>query len=193
LTDDDFDRELPYWMRTKSALHFTPVAVAARAAAFLTPAPGLRVLDVGAGAGKFCIVAARAVPACTFVGVELRPQLVKLARRIAARAQLGNAIFEGGDALALDWSGYAGFYFYNPFAEQLHDTDLVLDRALATEPSRFVEYVTGARDRLAAAPVGTRVVTYHGLGESVPAGYDLVESHDALELWIQRGTRRATS
>lgn len=149
----------------------------------------MRILDVGAGPGKFCVVAAREIPSCTFVGVEIRPGLVKHARKLAARACLGNATFLEGNALDFDWSEYDAFYLYNPFAEQLHDPGFLLDRTLALDPSLFLDYVIGTRQRLAAARIGTRVVTYHSFGAPAPYGYDLVETHpigtDRLELWIK--------
>lgn len=187
--DDVFDHQLPRRMQMKSALHFTPVAVARRAAHLLAPEPGMRVLDVGAGPGKFCMVAAREVPTCTFTGVEIRPHLVKLARKLAARIGATNTMFIEGNAMDVDWSAFDAFYFYNPFAEQLHDKAFVLDRTMAVTPSRFLEYVVGARQRLAAARIGTRVVTYHSFGAPAPFGYDLMETHeigtDRLELWIK--------
>jgi SAM-dependent methyltransferase len=187
--DDVFDHRLPRRIQRKSSIHFTPVAVARRAARLLAPDPGMRVLDVGAGPGKFCVVAASEVPTCTFVGVELRPHLVQLARQLATRLSVANAIFLEGDAFALDWSEYDAFYFYNPFAEQLFETGLLLDRTLTFSPSKFLDYVMGARRRMAAARIGTRVVTYHSFGAPAPYGYDLIECHpigtDCLELWIK--------
>jgi SAM-dependent methyltransferase len=187
--DDLFDHQLPRRIQMKSSIHFTPVAVARYAARLLAPRPGMRVLDVGAGPGKFCVVAAHEVPSCTFVGVELRPHLVRLAKKLAMRLGVENVAFLEGDALDLDWSDYDAFYFYNPFAEQLHDTTFVLDRTLSFEPSKFLEYVCGVRQRLASARTGTRIVTYHSFGAPAPFGYDLVASHpigtDCLELWIK--------
>lgn len=190
LLDEDqiFDHQLPRRVRMKSAIHFTPVAVVRCAARLLAPRPGMRVLDVGSGPGKFCVVAARERPEATFVGVELRPHLVVMARRLAARVGVANVSFLQADAMDVDWSTYDAFYFYNPFAEQLRDA-FVLDRSLTFNPSRFVEYVTGVRRRLSAAALGTRVVTYHSFGAAVPPGYDLVEGHeigtDRLELWVK--------
>lgn len=189
--DEIFDDQLPRKMQIKSSVHFTPVTVARRAARLLAPRPGMRVLDVGAGPGKFCVVAAAEVPACTFVGVELRPHLVRVARRLAERMSVTNATFLAGDALELDWSEYDAFYFYNPFAEQLNGEMFALDSKLELMPSKFLRYVTVTRERLARARVGTRVVTYHSYGAPAPTGYDLVETcragSDRLELWIRNG------
>jgi SAM-dependent methyltransferase len=187
--DDVFDHQLPRRIQMKSSIHFTPVAVARYAAHLLAPRPGMRVLDVGAGPGKFCVVAAREVPTASFVGIEIRPHLVPVARKLAMRLGVENATFLEGNALELDWSEYDAFYFYNPFAEQLYQTAFLLDRTLRFAPSKFLEYVNGARQRLAVARIGTRVVTYHSFGAPAPFGYDLVKSHligtDCLELWIK--------
>jgi len=185
--DDDFafDEHLSRRLRNKSAVHFSPVAVARIAARLLAPKPGTRVLDVGSGVGKFCLVAAIANPASTFVGVEFRPHLASVARRIARELVVPNAQFLNGNAFDLDWNEYDAFYFYNPFAEQLHCVPFLLDHLLELAATSFLEYVSAARRRLGVAPLGTRVVTYHGLGAPLPDGYELVSSreHRNLELW----------
>lgn len=187
--DRSFDHDLPRRLQVKSALHFTPVAVARRAAHLLAPEAGMRVLDVGAGPGKFCVVAAQEVPSATFVGIEIRPHLVHTARKLADRLGVANAIFLEGDALAADWTAYDAFYFFNPFAEQLHEQLFAIDHSLPLVPARFEDAVDEAGRRLAAARVGTRVVTYHSFGAAAPAAYDLVEriplGTDQLELWIK--------
>lgn len=194
--DEDaiFDDQLPRAMQGKSAVHFTPVSVARHAARLLAPNPGMRVLDVGAGPGKFCVVAAAEVPTCTFVGVELRSHLVPAATRLAARMSLANVTFLAGDAFELDWSEYDAFYFYNPFAEQLGRKAFALDSKMELMPSKFLHYVTATRERLARARAGTRVVTYHSFGAPAPHGYDFVASHpagsDRLELWIKAAPRQ---
>ncbi len=186
--DHIFDHQLPQRVRMKSSVHFTPVAVARCAARLLAPRPGMRVLDVGSGPGKFCVIAACEVPEATFTGVEIRPHLVHMAHKLASRVGVQNVSFVHADAMDVDWSAYDAFYFYNPFAEQLHEAFL-LDRSLSFEPSKFAEYVTAVRQRLSAAALGTRVVTYHSFGAPAPLGYEYIESHvigtDRLELWIK--------
>ena len=149
----------------------------------------MSVLDVGAGAGKFCLAAALAMPSVQFVGAEWRPHLVRFATRIAHESGQANARFVAVDALALDWSRYDAFYFYNPFAEQLFDPKVALDRTIDLEAANFVRYVTAVRQRLACARLGTRVVTYHGLGAPLPPGYERTRADaigtDRVELWIK--------
>jgi predicted RNA methylase len=187
--DVAFDLQLPRRIQMKSAIHFTPVAVARYAAHWLAPRDGMRVLDVGAGPGKFCIIAARERPRCTFVGVELRSHLVHTARKLAQRLEVGNVEFLEGDALAIDWSTYDAFYFYNPFGEQIHETAHIIDRTINLDPATFQPSVASVGERLRAARLGTRVVTYHGFGAQPPDGYDLVDRHpigsDTLELWVK--------
>lgn len=190
LADDEaFDELLPIRLQLKSSLHFTPVDVARLAARMLAPEPGMSVLDVGAGAGKFCLAAALAMPAVQFVGVEWRPHLVRVATRIARAWGLTNVRFTAADALELDWSGYDAFYFYNPFAEQLFDTELALDRSIDLDAIHFLPYVTAVSRKLADARLGTRVVTYHGYGAPLPLGYALAQAvsigTDRVELWLK--------
>jgi len=188
-SDESFDKQLPLGLQLKSSVFFTPIDVACHAAALLTPEPGMRVLDVGAGAGKFCLTAALEIRNATFVGVEWRGHLVRLATRLAMELRLSNARFIHADALDLDWSEYDAFYLYNPFAEHLFEAPLVLDHTIALDPRNFILYVSAVRSRLALARVGTRVVTYHGYGARAPLGYELARKDaagsDCIELWIK--------
>lgn len=165
-----------------------------RAAEWLAPAGGETVLDVGAGAGKFCLIAAHARRSAAFVGVELRAQLVAVATRLAAEWRLPNIGFIHGDAFTLDWDEFDGFYFFNPFAEQLYRRVLAIDDELELEEANYARYIAQTLARLAIARCGTRVVTYHGFGAELPSGYELADREavgsDHLELWIQ--TARTT-
>ena len=193
LLDDDpaFDERLPIRLQIQAATHFTPIEVAHYAARLLAPAPGMSVLDVGSGAGKFCLAAALAVPECEFVGIELRPHLVELANTLARELGVGNARFLHGDALDYDWSAFDAFYFFNPFAEQLYD-DFVLDHSIEFDPATFIACVSGVGRKLADARVGTRVVTYHGYGGPPPRGYELSREDpigsERLQLWVKTRT-----
>ncbi len=67
-----FDAMYPEAIRLVSRRFWTPIAVAQRAAELLRGAGARRILDVGAGLGKFVLAAARAAPELDFVGVEQR-------------------------------------------------------------------------------------------------------------------------
>lgn len=187
--DETFDERLPIRLQVQAPTHFTPVEVARRAARLLAPSPGMTVLDVGSGAGKLCLVAALAAPDCEFVGIERRPHLVDVATALARELGVRNARFLHGDALALDWSRFDSFYFYNPFAEQLQTEHFALDRTIERDPALFVTSIFGVRRKLASARIGTRVVTFHGLGAPLPPGYTEpsvdAAGNERLTLWIK--------
>src|SRR4051812_18571180 len=60
LTDASFDQFLFDPLRALSSQHWTPLAVAARAAEWFEQRNIRTVVDIGSGAGKFCVAAALA-------------------------------------------------------------------------------------------------------------------------------------
>ncbi len=57
-SDKTFDGVYPKSLQAISAGHFLPVAVAVRAAHLFEEANVQKVLDVGSGVGKFCVIGA---------------------------------------------------------------------------------------------------------------------------------------
>jgi predicted RNA methylase len=187
VTDRDFDALYPPRVRRLSLTFWTPVRVAQRAALLLAPTPGTRVLDVGAGVGKLCIIAAAGTRA-SVTGVEHREHLVRIARDAADRIGV-HPRFIQGDLASVDWRRFDSFYFYNPFYENVHRDGARIDDAVELSQRRFLSDLRTAVDSMVDAPDGTRVVTYHGLGAELPAGYRLDSTEyigtDALRLWIK--------
>jgi SAM-dependent methyltransferase len=183
--DAELDRAWPPWVAALSEVHWTPVEVARRAAAFLTAdrGSGAKILDVGSGAGKFCLVAA-ATTGASFVGVERNPRLVDEARRLATALDLENVAFRAGLMEDIDWSPFDGFYFYNPFGEQfLEEEETTLEPGAPRGWPVYAHAVRTALAKLYLTRPGTRVVTYHGLGAALPPGFELVKLariHDGL-------------
>jgi hypothetical protein len=144
------------------------------------------VADLGAGAGKFCLVGA-AVTGATFTGIEAREGLVRTARDAARRLGLDRARFLVGDALAAPLDRYQAFYVCNPFAEGEAEPDEWLDPCLPA-PDKAAA-ATALAARLARLPPGTRVAVHCGLGGPMPGGYRLLASEPIgrlgapLELW----------
>lgn len=187
--DAAFDLLYPDELRIVSSQHWTPVAVAARAAQMLVDAGASRIADVGAGPGKFCLIGALTTGA-RFTGMERRAHLVATARHVAQRLSADRAHFVRADVLDCTFDGHDGFYFYNPFYEQICTSLLPIDDDLDPCPLLFRKYVLAAAERLARAPVGTAVVTYHGFGGVMPPGYERVHreaaGNDHLSLWRKR-------
>jgi SAM-dependent methyltransferase len=186
IDDARFDQLFPSELRDLSALHWTPVEIAMRAAQLLASSENARILDVGSGIGKACLVGTLSSTS-SWWGVERDPDLVSAANRAAKFLGVEDrARFIQGDAWQLDWNQFDGFYFYNPFSSLL----------LNEHTSPFVRYgiilhnVRRAEERLAKARTGTLVVTYHGFGGDMPAGYEIVlrepAGSDELILWIRR-------
>jgi SAM-dependent methyltransferase len=185
ISDHDLDQVFPEELRDRSHLHWTPVAIAMRVVELLAPAPGARVLDVGAGVGKVCLIGALMTRA-TWWGIEQDATLVSAAKHAAwvLDANRGTR-FVNGDGSRLAWDEFDALYFYNPFSTLM----------LAPHASAFVRYATlqatmrRVEQRLAGTRVGTRAVTYHGFGGRFPPGFALVSREpaggDALELWVR--------
>jgi SAM-dependent methyltransferase len=192
VSDRDFDALYPPYVRALSPNFWTPVRVAQRAAKLLAPGPGRRVLDVGSGVGKFCIVAA-SMAGVAVTGIEHRRYLVRVARDAALRIDAA-ARFIHGDLSAVEWRSFDAFYFFNPFYENLRGQGELIDDSVELSQQRFLSDVQIVLDALVHAPEGTRVVTYHGLGAELPPAYRLESSEcagsDALQLWI-KATRPA--
>lgn len=187
IADEQFDALYPASVRALSEIHWTPVAVALRAAALLAPEPGLRILDVGSGAGKLCLVGALSSRS-SWHGVEQNTTFVTAARR-AAKSLLveDRTAFHPGDMSSVDWSGYDSFYFYNPFECALFGRVPV---SPALRWTLFGNEVSRVEEQLAALAPGTRLVTYHGFGGEVPPAYKLAYMErigtDQLALWIRQ-------
>jgi hypothetical protein len=193
ISDRDFDQLLGPSERALSSVHWTPVEVALRAAALLAPEAGSRVLDVGAGAGKMCCIGALAHGG-RWVGVERERALVTAASALAG--QLGihdRATFTCGDMSAVEWKGFDSLYFYNPFESVLFGPQ---PAELAHRWAVFGYDIERVNDALADLPSETRVVTYHGFGGDMPAGYVLasmeVVGTGQLAMWVKQTRRRST-
>jgi hypothetical protein len=188
-----FDAVYPTTVQLISSRFWTPVAVAQRAASLLRAAGARRVLDVGAGVGKFVLVAASSVPELDFVGIEQRAYLVEMARSARLRLGIPNARFHVADVTAVPWDGFDAFYFYNPFAENLFVERNCIDDRVELTKQRFVRDVLCVEHALRTAPMGSLAVTYHGSSGRIPGCYDLLTSErsgtDWLRLWAKRRER----
>lgn len=187
VTDRQFDALYPLAVRDQSSSYWTPVRIARRAAQHLVTRPGVRVLDVGSGAGKFCCVAAASTLG-VFQGVEQRAELVQYAREVAGLLDSGLASFTHAAFDALSPRDYDGFYLFNPFEENTDRSLAAADRVASPGDDWFHDDVERARAFLARARTGARVVTYNGIGGALPDGYELAYREKlgcVLEVWVK--------
>lgn len=150
--------------------HWTPLLVAAKAAAFLAAEKGKRILDIGSGIGKFCLAAGYYQPGCCFIGVEQRKDLVDHARHALEVIGLSNVSFIHGNVTGIDFREYDHFYFYNAFYENLVIAEKI-DHEVEYSIERYNEYSRALYRKLEKMPAGTRIVTYHGMNDVLPPDY----------------------
>lgn len=186
IEDEKFDLIYPRRIRELSSIFWTPVAVAAEAAKRVVTAPDTRVLDIGCGPGKFCLVAASLTDGL-FIGIEHRSDLVAAGRQAARDLGITNAEFVHGNVMEIDFAVYDAFYLFNPFEENLFDGHKI-DRGVPLSSALFKRYTSHVSAQLGASPIGTRVVTYMGYADDIPACYNCEEAlfGDDLKLWIKQ-------
>jgi predicted RNA methylase len=183
--DSAFDLVYPAEIRRVSSQYWTPVDVALTAAEWLAERGCRNLLDVGAGPGKFCIVASLALGR-TVTGIEQRNHLVAIGR--AAAASYGASVeYVHGTIETLDASPFDAWYMYNPFGENLYDPAKQLDEEVELSALRYMHDLTIIEHWLDIAPADTHLITFHGFGGRIPSNYRLlheVRKRDGhLRLW----------
>lgn len=170
-SDDDFNQIFPEQIREMALRHFTPLEVARQAADYLVSFPGAKVLDIGSGAGKFCLVGAVSTNG-NFTGIEQRENLVNLSNEIAAKHGILNSNFINANITEIDFSEYDSFYFYNAFHENI-DESARMDKTVETDSRYFGMYSDYVSFALSTQKKGTRLVTYWSSLNEVPAEYEI--------------------
>lgn len=186
MKDEELDALYPVKIRMLSCTHWTPVDVAKKAIAFLDQEGGSAVLDLGSGAGKFCLVAA-ANSKAIITGVEQRENLVQVSRKLAVKYQLHQVDFIHGDLKNLDFTNYNAFYFFNSFEENINLKDK-MDKDNSINFEQYHTYIKLLREKLTGVKSGTRIVTYCGDAAEIPENYLLVKSSNKgkLRFWEKK-------
>lgn len=169
VADHDFDSIYSDRMRIVSEFHFTPVEVAKTAAQFLAARPGTKVLDVGSGAGKFCMIGA----ACTeghFTGVEQRESLWRLSEELTKRYALPNTNFIRSNITEIGFRAFDAVYCFNPFYENIFQADPI-DDSVPLDQALYATYSLYVREQLDQMPAGARLATYFSYAVEVPGSY----------------------
>ena len=192
--DRSFDRFLPDELRIVSGQHWTPLVVALRVAEWLDGLGVRRVVDLGSGAGKFCVAAAIA-SSCQFTGIEQRPHLVHAARALARSFAVEDRVrFIVGTLGQLEIPDADAYYLYNPFGENLFGPEGHVDDVVELSEERYMRDTSLVERFLKHAPVGTYVVKYNGFGGIMPGTYKPIRiDHgmpNVLRLWRKTSSYR---
>ena len=183
-SDAAFDRFLPASLRDMSSHHWTPLAVVQRASEWLDNLGIRQVVDIGAGAGKFCVAGAL-FSQCSFIGLEQRPSRVASARTLARLFGVDDRVrFVSGALGQVPTPVGDAYYFFNPFDDGWDDMGDG-DKDLRLRIAPYEPAVTTAEALLHRAPRGTCVVTYNGFGGQIPRNYRLL----CIDLAFQGGLR----
>jgi len=186
-TDLAFNDLYSYSTQALSQQHWTPLKVVRLATVFLTSGPSARILDIGSGAGKFCLAGACFAPGHKFYGIEQRAYLVEQAKIAQKKIGITNVSLMQGNFTQLDLRRFNHFYFFNSFYENLNEEGRI-DNDIEYSEALYKYYVRYLHSGLQEMPKGTRIVTYHSLYEEIPLSYDLVDTLEGgnLNFWIKR-------
>jgi len=187
INDAAFDSLYPERIQQLSREHWTPMTIARKSAKFLASEPGKKILDIGSGVGKFCLIGGHFFPEVSFYGVEQREELYQFAMSAKGRTGAKNVNFIHRNFTKLNFAEYDHFYFYNAFFEHL-TSDGHIDQQTEYSTILYYYYSQQLFKELDAKPSGTRLVTFHSLEDEVPPSYQLVDATVdlLLKMWVKR-------
>lgn len=185
-SDQYFDQLYPPSISALASRHWTPLTIAKEAANFLAVGSNVRILDIGSGVGKFCLIGAKFHPNALFTGIEQRASLNQIAQSVAHELSLNNTEFLTGNFTDIDLTPYHHFYFYNAFYENLIDNDSI-DQTIEQSPELFNLYNRKLYKQLKKLPAGTRIATFHSSENEMPNSYQVVGvgSNEDLKFWVK--------
>lgn len=183
ILDSEFDVIYSDKMKKISDIHFSPIEVSKIAARFLVDKIGMRILDVGAGAGKFCMIGS----ACTegfFTGVEQRENLHNLSKSISQKFNLTNLKFINSNITEISFKDFDGFYLFNPFYENMNVSGK-MDDSVELKRELYDDYSLYVKIQLDSKPIGTKLVTYFSYLNEIPKSYKMQFSDfdGKLKMW----------
>lgn len=185
-SDEKFNQLYPKEIAALASRHWTPLTIAKEAASFLAVGSNTRILDIGSGVGKFCMIGAQFHPNALFTGIEQRESLTQIAQSVAQKLSLSNTQFLTGNFTEINFNQYQHFYFYNAFYENLIDNDAI-DKDIVQNPELFNLYNRKLYKQLKLLPSGTRIATFHSSENEMPSSYQVVGvgSNEDLKFWIK--------
>lgn len=185
-SDEVFNRLYPPPVQALAKRHWTPLHVAREASAFLAAENNVKILDIGSGAGKFCLGAAYYNPKSFYYGIEQRKNLVYNAETARQVLRFENVFFAHSNITGVDLKQYDHFYFYNSFYENITATSRIDDDI--DHSAELYNYYNGHLfKQLEQTVPGTRLATYHSMEYEIPPSFHVVGStlDNLLKFWIK--------
>jgi Methyltransferase domain len=181
--DNVFDALFSNELKEVAEIHFSPIAVAQKAAQYLVQKKGDRILDIGSGAGKFCMIGS-VLTEGFFTGVEQRKHLHDLAISISETHNLSNLTFLNANITDISFQNFDGFYSFNPFYENINPIGK-MDDLVELKRELYDDYSLYVKMQLDLKPIGTKLVTYFSYLTEIPDSYRLQFSdfEGKLKMW----------
>lgn len=183
ITDDDFNSIYPPKISMLAKKHWTSVSVAKLASEFLVERPGTRVLDIGSGVGKFCMVGASHTKGY-FTGVEQRLDLITLSQRLSDSYYIHNVKFVHANITSIKFNDYDAFYYFNSFHENI-DMKNKIDNTIILSAQLYHSYSLYMVEQFTSLPLGARLVTYCSPSTIIPRTFKLQDAYRGglLKFW----------
>lgn len=186
ISDEEFNYIYPPRAHELAELHFTPIKVAKTAIKFLVVNERTKVLDIGSGVGKFCMIGASYSNAI-FHGVEQRDWMTDLANLMSWERKISNVKFFNMNLLHFPIKEYDSIYFFNSFYENI-DSFAKIDDSVPVGPNYYELYHNYLNSQLVLTKPKTRLATYWVNREDVPDVFVEIEAfyNDKLILWERK-------
>ncbi len=182
-SDESFNLLYPDSLQDIADTHFTPIEVSKIASAYLSENAQTKILDIGSGAGKFCIIGSTHTNG-RYTGIEQRASLHQIASDMLSDRAIPNLNFIHGNVTDHRFTDYDAFYCFNPFYENICPPGKMNDE-VEINTDFYDLYSVYVKDQLDSMPIGTRLVTYFSYLHEVPDTYQLMDSQfdDKLKMW----------
>lgn len=157
-----------------NAVHATSLEVIKVIVNFLDQTPDVRLLDLGAGNGKFCLFV-DALSTIQVTGVEDSPILWEEIQGLSRSYPKNSVKWIQGSLFDVDFDGFNAFYFFNSFYEQKvnHGTSV---RGKSFDLKNYESFNKKLIAKLSLVDIGTLFITYQGVLEGTDQVFEKIES-----------------
>lgn len=172
--DESFDNLLSPAFQKVADQQYTSIFIAQKAAAFLCELKSAKVLDLGSGTGKFCLIAALE-HSNDITGVEFRKSQVEEANALKDKFKVENVHFLCEDMKNIDFELYDSFYIFNPFFEH-KVAQARMDNEIEYAVNSHSLYVDLLYKKLNSLSSGKRIAAFHVPQAQIPSQFKVVQS-----------------